>query len=184
MTSLDLLLFQWIHSFVGVSSVLDWCAFVVAEYLPYVAALFVVLLIAQEKRWKDRIHSSLVLAFALLLSKGFIVEIIHYFYARPRPFLALGFTPMFPESSNSFPSSHATVLIALAVFAYTLNKKAGYLMFVFALLNGVARVYAGVHWPLDILGGFTVGLVSFWLARKAFPEHIRTPLAEHEEVHN
>lgn len=184
MMSLDLLLFQWIHRFVGVSSVLDWCAVVVAQYLPYIAALFVLLLIAQEKRWKDRIHSFLVLAFALLLSKGLIVEIIHYFYARPRPFLALGLTPMFPESTNSFPSSHATVLIVLAAFVYTLNKKAGYWMFAFALLNGIARVYAGVHWPLDILGGFAVGLISFWLAHKVFPERAHTSHAEHEDVHH
>ncbi len=182
--SFDLLLFQWIHRFVGISSFADWSAFVVAEYLPFAAGLVVLLLIANEKRWKDRIHSFLVLTFALLLSKGLIVDAIYFFYARPRPFLALGFTPMFFESSNSFPSSHATVLIVLAAFAYTLNKKAGYWMFAFAFLNGIARVYAGVHWPLDILGGFAVGLVSFWFALKAFPERIRAPLTEHEEVHN
>ncbi len=182
--SFDTFLFQWIHSFSGVSSALDWCMLVIAQYLPYAAALFVLALIAKESRWKERIHSFLVLTFALLLSKGIFVEIIHYFYARPRPFLALGFTPMFPESSNSFPSSHATVLITLAYFAYTLNKRAGIWLFVFALLNGFARVYAGVHWPLDIVGGFAVGLVSFWLTLKAFPARAAAPRAEHEEAHN
>ena len=168
----DLSLFQWLHSFAGISSVADWFAIIIAQYLPYAAALFVLILIAHEKRWKDRIHALLILTFSLLISKGIIVEAIHYFYARPRPFLALGFTPMFFESTNSFPSSHATILITLAYFAYMLNKKAGVWLFVFAVLNGIARVYAGVHWPLDILGGFALGLVCFWVTLKIFPASV------------
>jgi membrane-associated phospholipid phosphatase len=27
---------------------------------------------------------------------------------------------------------------------------------------GIARIYVGVHWPLDILGGIVVGLASAW----------------------
>jgi len=30
----------------------------------------------------------------------------------------------------------------------------------FSLLNGVARVFAGVHWPFDILGGMALGILS------------------------
>jgi len=29
-------------------------------------------------------------------------------------------------------------------------------------LMGIARVYAGVHWPIDIVGGAVVGLLSAW----------------------
>ncbi|RMD57355.1 phosphatase PAP2 family protein [Candidatus Parcubacteria bacterium] len=37
-------------------------------------------------------------------------------------------------------------------------------MFFFALLNGMGRVAAGVHWPADILGGIGVGITSGLLA--------------------
>lgn len=182
--SLDLALFQLIHRFAGMFSLVDWSAVVIAQYLPYGAALLVLVLIMHEKRWRDRVYALLALAFALLLAKGLVVEAIQFFYNRPRPFLALGLTPLFPEASPAFPSSHAAVLFTLACFAFTLNKKSGYWLFAFALVNGIARIYSGVHWPLDVLGGAVVACACFWVASKAFPKQAsmapETPVAPEE----
>jgi undecaprenyl-diphosphatase len=71
---------------------------------------------------------------------------------------------LFAESWYSFPSGHATFFMALAVSIFLSHKKAGYLFMFFALLIGIARIIAGVHFPVDILGGFVIGaLVAFFV---------------------
>jgi undecaprenyl-diphosphatase len=52
--------------------------------------------------------------------------------------------------------------MALAFSIFFLHKKAGYYFMFFALLIGLARIMAGVHFPADILGGFVLGFaISF-----------------------
>jgi undecaprenyl-diphosphatase len=74
---------------------------------------------------------------------------------------------LIPESGFAFPSGHATFFMALAVSIFFLHKKAGYVFMFFALLIGLARIMAGVHFPIDILVGFVLGgivscLVAFF----------------------
>lgn len=181
----DIQLFQFIHNLSGISSLADWFAIAIAEYIPYLVGFFVWYLILKEHQWKRKIWAYLVLGFSLLLSRGIIVEIIHYFYNRPRPFLELGFTPMFMEASSAFPSSHALVLTTLAFLAFRLNKKAGYWLFAFAIVNGISRIYAGVHWPTDVIGGLLLAIVTFWIAEVVFPERMfSSPLPTSESQHH
>ena len=56
----------------------------------------------------------------------------------------------------------------MAIYFY--NKKWGIVFFVAAILMALARIVAGVHYPLDILGGAAVGILSayavFYFAKK------------------
>ena len=52
---------------------------------------------------------------------------------------------------------------ALSAGVYSFNKKAGIWFFVVSALIGLARVFAGVHYFSDIVGGLAVGLFSFWV---------------------
>lgn len=57
-----------------------------------------------------------------------------------------------------FVSSHATNVFGIAIFiGKILNKKAFALLFVWAALVSYSRVYVGVHYPLDIVGGMALG---------------------------
>jgi len=61
----------------------------------------------------------------------------------------------------SFPSKHASFVFALAAASFFIGRRFGLWMLLLALLTGVSRVYVGVHYPGDILGGFILGsLVS------------------------
>jgi undecaprenyl-diphosphatase len=78
-----------------------------------------------------------------------------------RPYVALTFAPLIePVHEYSFPSGHVAVLSALAFTAWRRRPAAGAALFAGAIIVGVARVLAGVHWPIDILGGMAVGAIS------------------------
>ncbi len=79
--------------------------------------------------------------------------------ARPRPFVALGLSPLFAHAANtSFPSDHTLLGVALATPFLKRARWFGLGLLALALLIGLARVAAGVHYPSDVLGGAMLGL--------------------------
>ena len=94
-----------------------------------------------------------------------MTEIIRFFYNRPRPFEVLENVVKLTDhtTGSSFPSGHAAVIFGLAGFLFLHNRKIGLWFLAAAVLIGIARVAVGVHYPSDILGGLTVGLVSAWI---------------------
>jgi len=57
-----------------------------------------------------------------------------------------------------FPSGHTAVITAIAtIISPYVSKKCRKIIWLIVLLIAVGRIYAGVHFPLDILGGFTLG---------------------------
>ncbi|MEU8848552.1 phosphatase PAP2 family protein [Streptomyces sp. NPDC048564] len=84
---------------------------------------------------------------------------IRGFVERPRPFrdhqglevLVTG------KTDYSFVSDHATIAMALGVGLFVANRKFGLAGIALALLEGFCRVYMGVHYPTDVIGGFALG---------------------------
>lgn len=113
--------------------------------------------------------------FSALLA-WFIASLIKYNLPSPRPFEVIkDLKPLFTtETGNAFPSGHATFFGALAVSVFLQNKKLGIIFIVGALLVAIARVLAGVHWPIDVTVGLLLGtLVSIvvWLIfHKIYPK--------------
>ena len=99
--------------------------------------------------------------FTILLARGIVTEIIRFFWERPRPFVEQNITPLIEHSaSSSFPSGHATALFALGTLFFLYNKTIGTVFLLGATIVSVARVFAFLHWPSDIIGGTIVGVVS------------------------
>ncbi|MGZ3346981.1 MAG: phosphatase PAP2 family protein, partial [Caulobacteraceae bacterium] len=77
--------------------------------------------------------------------------------------------------SQSFPSGHsllsAVTFLTLAGILAGMQDRRRFKIFVFALAIlltvsvGISRVYLGVHWPTDVLGGWTLG-AAFALAAR------------------
>lgn len=158
------ILFQKIHSFVGRSSFLDAVGVFFAEYFTYLLLLGLVFWIFSRPTKKAGFSSFSIIFLSVLFSRGIITETIRFFYKAVRPFNALGFEPLIGETNPSFPSGHTALLMAIAFALFLINKKAGIWFGICGLIVGFARIYAGVHWPIDILGGIAVALVGTYIA--------------------
>ncbi|WP_329039471.1 phosphatase PAP2 family protein [Streptomyces sp. NBC_00178] len=84
---------------------------------------------------------------------------IRGFVERPRPFLDhQGLDVLVAGKTDfSFVSDHATMAMAIAVGLFVANRKFGIAAIALALLEGFCRVYMGVHYPTDVIGGFALG---------------------------
>ncbi|MFI9823826.1 phosphatase PAP2 family protein [Streptomyces sp. NPDC052013] len=84
---------------------------------------------------------------------------IRGFVERPRPFKDHQGLEVLVSGKNdfSFVSDHATITMALAVALFVANRKFGIVGIGIALLEGFCRVYMGVHYPTDVVGGLALG---------------------------
>ncbi len=84
-----------------------------------------------------------------------IAKIGSQLYFNPRPLISDNIIPLFAASDvNGFPSDHTLITAFLGFAALSYSKKLGLIMLVIAALVGWARVAAGVHHFVDVIGAF------------------------------
>lgn len=155
-------LFFQIFNLNGQNAILDKLMLFGATDLIYI--IFAVVLILGIRGGIREKKSFLLIILALPVAV-LLIKIIHLFFYENRPFVTFNFPPYATESQDaSFPSRHATISAVIA-FAYTYCKSKWSLLFLLSTFwISFARIYVGVHYPLDIAGGFAVGAVSLFLA--------------------
>lgn len=125
-----------------------------------IAIAFVILLY-----FKKRKKESLILFFSLLI--GYLLEeIIKFLVHRARPINQLVL-----ETDYSFPSGHSIyviILFSLLIYFYRGQIKNKLLRITFISINvflillvGFSRIYLGVHWFTDVIGGYAMGFFIF-----------------------
>jgi undecaprenyl-diphosphatase len=119
--------------------------------------------------WRRATAAGLSAAAVGLLANQVIAQLWH----RPRPYQdhPLGILPLLsPSHDPSFPSDHATAAFAIAFAILFVARRTGWLFLAWAVLIGVSRVLAGMHYPTDVIAGAVVGLGSgLFTARVAMP---------------
>ena len=92
------------------------------------------------------------------------VWLINISWDRPRPFVdhsdqlnLLFYAPTDP----SFPANPVAVGFAAAAAAWSVNRKFGWWLIAAGALYGFSRLYAGVFYPTDVVGGAVVGVAMY-----------------------
>ncbi len=160
----DQSIFALVNNLAGKSQLLDFWGIFFAEYSGYLlVALAIFLLFGFESR-KERFHYFSIFVLAAILSRGLITEVIRFFYYRPRPFSVLDIVPLIEQvEKGAFPSGHASFYFALAGVIFLINRRLSWYVFAVVFVMGLARVFVGIHWPTDILGGLIVGILSVFI---------------------
>ena len=77
---------------------------------------------------------------------------------QPRPFVALGFTPLYPHTpNNSFPSSLTAFVAVAGVIGLLAWGRRGLIFVAGVVVVGFGCVYVGVHYPSDVVVGAALG---------------------------
>lgn len=142
--------------------ILDQLMIFGATHLIYLTILIILLLGLKGKTADKKAFLTLLLAIPISI---LLIKVIHIFFMESRPFVTFHFLPVIAEKADaSFPSRHATISAVIA-FSYTYFKSKWTFPLIFvATWIGLSRIYVGVHYPLDIIGGFVTAATAVFIA--------------------
>ncbi|WP_295897123.1 undecaprenyl-diphosphatase [uncultured Bartonella sp.] len=158
LNEIDILLFNFFAATLQTPTLVAYFGIICAKFLIYFIPLHLIILWLVGGRGERQTALAIVVAVAIGLICSFIIG--HLFY-RPRPFVAGIVKALIEHKENaSFPSNHALIFTIYVVSLYCYRyRQAARVALVLALLTCWGRVFTGVHYPSDILGGIVVGLV-------------------------
>lgn len=133
-----------------------------AQYVIFLAFLLVILL---GLKGKGREKKAIFLITLGIIYAEILIWLIHLVYQEPRPFVAFPINTLVKHGADAaFPSGHTTIMAVIASAYYFYKSKFAPIFFILMLWVGFSRIFIGVHYPFDILGGMFVGLVAVRLA--------------------
>ena len=182
---MDLTIFQFINNLAGRWYWLDEAGIFLATYVGLLLVAYLgYLFYFPPKNWRTRLTDGgkkemrrmvWVSAISAIVARGVVVELIRFFYHRPRPISVDAVHHLVMNTEWSFPSGHASFFFALSTGVYLYNKKLGIIFYLVSLLMGIARIFIGVHWPSDILGGILLGIVTALIVQKISERYFLVP---------
>ena len=126
--------------------------------------------------------AAMALAFSMLSATCIGILIPH-----DRPFVVgfgYNFMPHAPDSS--FPSDHGTAIFTFALaFVFWHKRWSAISMMIVAAAIAWSRIYLGVHWPLDMVGAFLLGIVGCLFAQlvwNLFGDAIASGMTRHYNI--
>ena len=157
---LNFTLFHLINQYAGLNPVIDALGIFAAQYMPVIIILVLAILwILKGNSTRDVILYG-IYASIIGLVINYVIGLVYF---HPRPFMIGLGTQLFQyPAETSFPSDHTTFMVSIAlIFLYFKETRVyGVILLILGLIGGLARVFSGVHFPLDILGSVVVSIIS------------------------
>jgi undecaprenyl-diphosphatase len=187
---IDIYLFRLLNNFAGQNKILDWFFYFCAVYLIFVLVVLTIGLliyyfkresnseliqILQKFKIKKKTLWFLFLSIISPFFAYFLKILISIVYFRPRPFVTLANVHqlLFKSPLNaSFPSGHTVLAFALAFSVFYKNKIWGSIFLILAMLIGLGRIFVGIHYPLDIIGGILVAFLATFIVNTITKKHL------------
>ena len=160
---IDRALTNFIYSFrsPSVTSIMMHFTFLGNAVTLFVLSLIMIFYIGTIRK-KDAVIYTVILYSGVLLNL-----ILKYIYQRPRP----NEFPLIHENTLSFPSGHAMnsfvffAALSYFIFRETRNVKITFIISILSVIIigfiGLSRIYLGVHYPSDVVGGYAAGFLWF-----------------------
>lgn len=149
--------FKNINRFAKKSKLLDDFAVFCAKYLIVLMMVFLVIFALVSHSWRAFFYPLL----AGLVGAFVVNKIVYIFYKEKRPAEFKGTNILISVPKNpSFPSRHAAVAFGISFYLFFYSFPLAIVFIICSCFVGVARVFCGVHWFHDILGGVAAGLIS------------------------
>lgn len=159
---LDSQVFHLVNS-VYTSPVLDAAMPYVTEKFNFLGAIIVaaILIVTLGKR-QDRV--GLLVLVVLVFASDFVCAELKHLVERVRPCNSMDVRLLVGcGGSYSFPSGHATNIFAAMVFLTIRYRRFAPLFLFIATAVAYSRVYVGVHYPLDVIGGAALGTIMAFI---------------------
>jgi len=144
-------------------------------FMPFMTDLknftYVIILLGSWVLWKERKGGFIFLIFVgltLAITDQFSSHLLKPWVGRIRPCHVVESVRLLTDcnTSYSFPSSHAVNLFAAAFFLAQPFGRLAPLFYGIGAVVGYSRVYIGIHYPLDIIGGAGLGILIAWPMRR------------------
>jgi undecaprenyl-diphosphatase len=131
----------------------------------YVILLVPLSLIAMWLSGAERQRETALRACCVALLALGINQLIGLVWPHPRPFvMGIGHTFIEHAPDSSFPSDHGTIFACIALTLLLDGaRRYGIVILLSGLAVAWARVFVGVHFPLDMVGAVAVAVVAFLL---------------------
>ena len=168
MNSFDTNLVVWFNGLAGHVRWLDALALILAsDYLlplGFSVLMFGLWFTGRTRPARERIQFIVLVGISAIGLSNVAVVLLNLAWPRVRPYDALPQINLlfYPSTDPSFPSNPVAVGFAAGAAAWMVNRKLGYTVCVLAFLYGLARMYAGVFYLTDVVGGAVVGVVVTW----------------------
>ena len=171
MTSLNQHIFLLLNADAQASDFSIWVGRALAEW-PVLMALLLMSLAWCRQHDRKLFAKRAIVATTLAMGLALIIRCSYY---NPRPFvLGLGRMLIEHDATTSFPSFHATFLFSLALPLVAQRDTRGTALAIFFLGLGIAwaRIFVGVHYPLDMAGAFITSAIAAIIACAVFKQPI------------
>jgi undecaprenyl-diphosphatase len=185
---IDQSIILWVSRLVGKNEALDRVMIVLASdyFIPVCISLILLFIWYMGKDFAERDHYQRAVVCAAIsigivcltvMASNSIWRHSHPFQDMPQLLDSVTNHIFYPIHDPAFPSNTSAVTFAAAAGVWQKDRKWGLIVLIPAILMPLAKVYAAVYYPSDILGGAILGILTAYFIGKVAMPLLQLPIA-------